>query len=501
MGNKVQKTRLASRSKMLSILILDLSISTLASLVAVLCVRWLGDPFGSLQHFVYIWVPFAAVSALVGFFALRSYRIVLLHSSYRSIGRILSATVVKESILALLIAFKLFNLSAMNIEFLVLMFDCLFTIFLLIFVRVMIIWVYDVMQDSPEANINRLFVLVYGTSNKSISMVTRFRTSPHYKIVGFLTPYKDRAGMKYQSLTAYSFDEESDLLRLKQQLGLDGILFTRERDTSVERERVISSCVKLGIHVMMAPEVEELEIVDPEREARVDYETISVTPLAVSPDSGGSKGKLIAPGDPAFIPDGMTSFERNTKRFFDFCIATGCIIVFSPLFLIVWASIKLEDGGPALYKQERIGRFGRPFNIYKFRSMKLDAEAAGPALFAGDDDPRLTKVGKFIRAHHLDELPQLFNVWCGDMAFVGPRPERKFYIDKIMAKDSRYAYLYQIRPGVTSYATYYNGYTDTIEKMLRRLQYDLFYLKHRSWWFDMKVLWMTFRSIIGGKKF
>lgn len=116
-------------------------------------------------------------------------------------------------------------------------------------------------------------------------------------------------------------------------------------------------------------------------------------------------------------------------------------------------------------------------------------------------DPRLTKVGKFIRAHHLDELPQLWNVFCGDMAFIGPRPERKFFIDQILDYDTRYVYLYQIRPGVTSFATLYNGYTDTMEKMLCRLEYDLYYLKKRSWWFDMKILFGTFWSIVGGKKF
>ena len=105
------------------------------------------------------------------------------------------------------------------------------------------------------------------------------------------------------------------------------------------------------------------------------------------------------------------------------------------------------------------------------------------------------------RKHHLDELPQLWNVFIGEMAFIGPRPERKFYIDQIMQYDPRYRYLYQIRPGVTSYATLYNGYTDTMEKMLRRLRYDLFYLEHRSWWFDFKILWMTFFSIVFGKKF
>ena len=113
----------------------------------------------------------------------------------------------------------------------------------------------------------------------------------------------------------------------------------------------------------------------------------------------------------------------------------------------------------------------------------------------------MTKIGKFLREHHLDELPQLWNVLCGDMSFIGPRPERKFYIDKIMERDPRYRFLYQIRPGVTSYATLYNGYTDTIEKMLRRLRYDLFYLQHRSWWLDFKILIKTFINIVFGKKF
>lgn len=204
-----------------------------------------------------------------------------------------------------------------------------------------------------------------------------------------------------------------------------------------------------------------------------------------------------------FIPDGMSSVTRQVKRVGDCMLALLALLLFSPLFLICYIAVKREDGGPAIFKQERIGRFGRPFNIYKFRSMRLDAEKFGPQLShsGGDDDPRLTKVGRFLRAHHLDELPQLWNVFCGDMAFIGPRPERKFYIDQILEYDMRYVYLYQIRPGVTSYATLYNGYTDTMEKMLRRLEYDLYYLGHRSWWLDLKVLTNTFCAIIFGKKF
>ena len=188
------------------------------------------------------------------------------------------------------------------------------------------------------------------------------------------------------------------------------------------------------------------------------------------------------------------------KRFLDFCIAVFCLLLFSPLILICWLIIKI-GGGPAIYKQERIGLGGKPFYIYKFRSMVVDAEKEGEELLQKENDIRLTRIGNFLRKHHLDELPQLWNVLKGDMAFVGHRPERKYYIDQIMERDSRYAQLYVLRPGVTSYATLKNGYTDTIEKMLIRLEMDLYYLKHRSLWMDAKILWATFISIISGKKF
>lgn len=202
-----------------------------------------------------------------------------------------------------------------------------------------------------------------------------------------------------------------------------------------------------------------------------------------------------------FILDGMNEIQRNIKRLFDFFVATLCLLLFSPLFIICYILVKKEDGGNPIFKQERIGRFGRPFYIYKFRSMRIDAEKDGPQLYAHQADKRLTKIGRYLRAHHLDELPQLWNVVRGDMSFVGPRPERQFYIQQIIKHDRRYVYLYQIRPGVTSYATLYNGYTDTIEKMLKRLELDLYYLENRSWLFDFKILIKTFINIAFGKIF
>lgn len=193
--------------------------------------------------------------------------------------------------------------------------------------------------------------------------------------------------------------------------------------------------------------------------------------------------------------------ERFVKRSTDILLSVPCLILSSPLFAIISLAIKWEDGLPIIYKQERIGLHGKPFYIYKFRSMKADAEKDGPNLLEIEGDTRLTHVGKFIRTHHLDELPQLWNILKGDMSLVGPRPERKYYIDQIMEHDPRYTYLYQIRPGATSYATLYNGYTDTMPKMLKRLELDLYYLEHRSWWFDAKILFKTLVNIMFGKIF
>ena len=198
----------------------------------------------------------------------------------------------------------------------------------------------------------------------------------------------------------------------------------------------------------------------------------------------------------------MNTFERIIKRAFDFTLALVSLIFFSPLIALIALLIKWEDSkGDVIYRQERIGYKGKPFTLYKFRSMRMDAEAGNrPQLFT-DGDSRLTKVGAFIRAHHLDEFPQLWNVIKGEMSFVGPRPERQFFIDQIMERNSDYVRLYAVRPGLFSYATLYNGYTDTLEKMLERLRLDLKYLDNYSLFTDVKIIFLTAFSIIFGKKF
>lgn len=189
--------------------------------------------------------------------------------------------------------------------------------------------------------------------------------------------------------------------------------------------------------------------------------------------------------------DRMSAFERALKRFGDFMGAAILLILFSPVFLIIYIIYKCTGCGDVIYSQERIGLEGKPFKIYKFRTMIHEAEVDGVPALETADDSRLMKYGKFMRSKHIDELPQLLNVLKGDMSFVGYRPERQYFINQIMAKNPDYQLLYVSRPGVTSMATVYNGYTDTIDKMLVRLDMDLDYLRHRTLLLDWIIIIRT----------
>lgn len=198
--------------------------------------------------------------------------------------------------------------------------------------------------------------------------------------------------------------------------------------------------------------------------------------------------------------DAMSKSQRFLKRTFDIVFSFMGLLLLSPLMLM-FSIVLLFDDGPIIFKQERIGYKGRPFMIYKFRTMHVNAESDGIPRLEEERNRHLTPFGRFLRAHHLDELPQLWNVLKGDMSFVGPRPERQYFIDQINRETDNYHYVYLMRPGITSYATIYNGYTDTMDKMLKRLDYDLDYLDNRSLFLDLKIIVKTVLSIVSGKKF
>jgi exopolysaccharide biosynthesis polyprenyl glycosylphosphotransferase len=186
----------------------------------------------------------------------------------------------------------------------------------------------------------------------------------------------------------------------------------------------------------------------------------------------------------------MPTWQAKTKRLLDVALSVFASIVFLPVFIVLAILIKKSSKGPVFYKQERIGRFGKPFKIYKLRSMVHGAENGTPAL-SSEYDERITKIGRFLRKTHLDEIPQFYNVIKGDMSLVGPRPERQFYIDQIVQHAPHYTHLHKLRPGITSWGQVKYGYASNLEEMLERLPYDMMYLKNISLYIDFKILIYT----------
>ena len=189
------------------------------------------------------------------------------------------------------------------------------------------------------------------------------------------------------------------------------------------------------------------------------------------------------------------------KRLTDIVVSGLGMIILSPVFLVAAIAIRIESPGGSIFSQERIGYMGKPFTLYKFRSMVRNAENNGVPALCAEEDARLTRVGAFLRNHHLDELPQLWNVFTGDMSMVGYRPEREYFIERIKEHNPDYSRLFAMRPGVFSYATLYNGYTATMDKMLVRLKMDLEYLDNWTLWMDIKIIFLTAVAILTGKRF
>ena len=432
------------------ILLQDTALSVVATVISILLVRWLSDPIPSFTSLMLHWLGISLVATIIGIFMARTMMTISRYTTARNSVRLLSATLIKEAILILCLLIGWISLPSPVFATMALLADFVLTMGLLLGARFMAI---EFARENARVteNAGKGTALVLGTGPESVALADKTDREGHYIVVGFFSRDRSLSGLVIGNRVVYYCSSAEDLDRLQWRLG--GV-----------------DCILIPKGMTLSSGKEGTDAVDP---------TVDI-PQA----------------------DGMTRAGHFVKRTFDIVLSGFLLLLFSPLIGLCALAVKWEDGGPVIYKQERIGFGGKPFNILKFRSMRTDAEAGGqPALYGGEDDPRLTRVGKFLRQHHLDELPQLWNVFRGDMSFIGYRPERQYYIEQIMERNPRYRYLYQIRPGVTSYATLYNGYTDTMEKMLTRLDLDLYYLRNHSVYFDLKVLGLTFLNIVAGKKF
>lgn len=315
--------------------------------------------------------------------------------------------------------------------------------------------------------------LIIGTSQAAVKLEEKLRTSKKsmgFNVVGFVESCENQDARPH-NLPIYKID---DLPQLCIDLDIKNLIIIPHRHGIKATMALINKLFPFDLPMYISPDLYHLLT------TKVRVSNIVGEPLVD-----------ISKAD-------MSESTINLKRTSDIIISIIALILISPLILILSILIKCDSKGPIFYKQKRIGYHKKPFNIYKFRSMKVDAEANGPTL-STLDDPRITKLGKIMRKYRLDELPQFWNVVKGDMSLVGPRPEREYYIKQIIKIAPYYSLVHQVRPGITSWGMVKFGYASNVDEMISRLKYDLLYIENVSLAVDLKIIFYTINTVFTGK--
>ncbi len=316
--------------------------------------------------------------------------------------------------------------------------------------------------------------IIVGGNKEALAMyeeIKAMRSSPGYKFDGFVRVNgQDNLLSKYIPLLG----KYHELPRLIKEKKIEEVIIAVESGDHKDLENILSLLEDTPVNVNIIPDMYDI--------------------LSGSVKMNSIYGVPLIRVNHEIMPD----WQFSIKRLLDIVVSLIALLLLLPFLLAIAIGIKLSSKGSIIYSQERIGKFGKPFRILKFRTMVCNAEDNGPQL-SSTQDPRVTKVGRWLRKSRMDELPQFLNVLLGEMSLVGPRPERKYFIELITQQAPHYSHLHRVRPGITSWGQVKFGYAENVDQMIQRLKYDILYIENMSLAMDFKILFYTVLTVMGGK--
>jgi sugar transferase (PEP-CTERM system associated) len=333
-----------------------------------------------------------------------------------------------------------------------------------------VIYYWALQQESFVEN-----VLILGTGNAAVGLARELLShrSEGFRVVGFLS--RDPADVGKSLFNPSVVGTYDDLVGTTERYNVHSVVVALDDQRGVLPLSELLTCKLRGVNVAQSAEF---------------YESLT----------GQLPVRHLRPSSIIFSPGfRKPRFFLIARRAVEFALALLGLIVTAPIVLLAAIATVLESGFPILFRQERVGQHGKTFTLLKLRTMRLDAEKNGAVWASAGGDPRITRVGNFLRKSRIDEFPQLVNVLRGDMSFVGPRPERPVFVEELQAHIPYYGERHSVKPGITGWAQVRNGYTASIEESEAKLRFDLYYIKNMSFWLDLQILLDTFKVIAFGR--